>query len=178
MSDLRTILHPTDFSDCSRYAFRLARSLAREQGARLVVMHVQQPPPSVPREDLLDRTQLKAYQEKLRKVLDRFRAPDPKLRVEHRILEGDAAEEIVRQAGRAGCDLIVMGTRARTGLGTLFRGSVSQEVMRNAPCPVVTVSMPNRVGPAARPRAAETTATGTGAAPPRPAPGPAPVSGR
>jgi universal stress protein A len=168
MSHLRTILHPTDFSDCSRYAFRLARSLAREQGARLVVLHVQQTRPAVPHEDLLDRLQPRAFQEKLREVLHRFQAPDPTLRVEHRIVEGaDAAEEIVRAAEQVGCDLIVMGTHGRTGLGSLFLGSVAQEVLRNAPCPVVTVKTARRADRAARPRAAEPTATGTSAAPPR-----------
>jgi nucleotide-binding universal stress UspA family protein len=164
MSRPRTILHPTDFSDSSRYAFRLSRALAREQGARLVVVHVQQRLPRVPHEDLLDRQQLKAFQGKLREVLHRFRAPDRKVRVEHRVVEGDPAEEILRQAGRTGCDLIVMGTHGRTGLGSLFLGSVAQEVLRNAPCPVVTVKMPHRAG---RPAAAEPAAAGTRAAPPR-----------
>jgi nucleotide-binding universal stress UspA family protein len=167
MSRPRTILHPTDFSDSSRYAFRLARALAREQGARLVVVHVQQTLPKVPHEELLDRHQLKAFQDKLRKVLDRFRSPDPGVRVEHRVVEGDPAEEILRQAGRTRCDLIVMGTHARTGLGSLFLGSVAQEVLRNAPCPVVTVKTPRRAG---RPPAAEPAVTGTSAAAPRPAP--------
>jgi hypothetical protein len=40
MDHVKTILYATDFSDCSRYAFRLAGSLAREQGARLIVLHV------------------------------------------------------------------------------------------------------------------------------------------
>jgi nucleotide-binding universal stress UspA family protein len=58
--------------------------------------------------------------------------------VEHRVAEGDPAEEVLRLAEREGCDLIVMATRGRTGLGRLWLGSVAEEVVRNAACPVVT----------------------------------------
>jgi quercetin dioxygenase-like cupin family protein len=56
--------------------------------------------------------------------------------------EGNAAEEILRLAERAGCDLIVMGTHGRTGLKRLLAGSVAEEVLRKAPCPVLAVRTP------------------------------------
>ena len=54
-------------------------------------------------------------------------------------LEGSA---ILRIAGEARADLIVMGTHGRTGLGRLLMGSVAEQVVRRAPCPVLTVKAP------------------------------------
>jgi quercetin dioxygenase-like cupin family protein len=75
---------------------------------------------------------------------------DPKVRVEHRVAEGDAPEEILRLAQALKCDLIVMGTHGRAGLGRLLRGSVAEEVLRRAPCPVVVVRSPTQGAPSAR----------------------------
>src|SRR5207247_9050465 len=58
------------------------------------------------------------------------------------LLEGDAAKEIVELARDSQCDLIVMGTHGRTGLGRLLMGSVAEQVMRRAPCPVLTIKAP------------------------------------
>jgi len=56
--------------------------------------------------------------------------------------DGDAAEEILRVAEEVRCDLIVMGTHGRSGLGRLLMGSVAEQVMRKARCPVLTVKCP------------------------------------
>lgn len=136
MLALRTILQPTDFSAPSDYAFRLACSLARDHGARVIVLHVAQTPTVY--------GEMGAYAVAdyslgaLRADLKRLRGPDD-LAVEHMLLEGDPAAEIVRIADENQCDLIVMGTHGRTGLGRLFMGSVAEQVMRRAPCPVLTV---------------------------------------
>jgi nucleotide-binding universal stress UspA family protein len=53
MLPIQTILHPTDFSGHSYYAFRLACSLARDYGARLIVLHVAEPPLAVACEGVL-----------------------------------------------------------------------------------------------------------------------------
>jgi mannose-6-phosphate isomerase-like protein (cupin superfamily) len=70
------------------------------------------------------------------------KAADPKVRVEHRVAEGDFAEEIVRMARAVPCDLIVMGTQGRSGLARLVMGSVAEAVLRQAPCPVLTARRP------------------------------------
>jgi hypothetical protein len=75
-------------------------------------------------------------------VLHRFQVSDPTVHVEHRLADGNPSEEILRQARDTGCDLIVMGTHGRRGLGRLLLGSVAEEVMRKAPCPVLTVKLP------------------------------------
>jgi nucleotide-binding universal stress UspA family protein len=157
---IRTILHPTDFSDCSRYAFRVAGMLAREQGARLIVVHVKPTlGPLVAYGEALAELEPEGSQERLVEVLHRLRLPDSKAQVEHRLVEGEAAEEILRQAEEVGADLIVMGTHGRTGIGRLLMGSVAGEVVRNSRCPVITVKIPHSVSPAKQPAAAPPVAT-------------------
>jgi nucleotide-binding universal stress UspA family protein len=143
MFPAHTILYPTDFSDHSRVAFGLASALAREQGARLVVLHVNPTlGPMVAYGGALAQLQPEEEREKLRKELEQFRVPDPRVRVEYRLADGEPAAEILRAAGEAGCDLIVLGTHGRTGLARLVLGSVAEQVLRQAPCAVVTVRAP------------------------------------
>jgi quercetin dioxygenase-like cupin family protein len=59
--------------------------------------------------------------------------------VEHRLAEGDPAEETLRLAEALKCDLVVMGTHGKTGLGRLLTGSVAEAVLRKAQCPVLVV---------------------------------------
>jgi nucleotide-binding universal stress UspA family protein len=142
MLPIRVILHPTDFSENSVYAFRLACSLARDYGARLVVLHVAEPPVIVPVDGMaaipvpIDREQLLIQ-------LRSWQARETNVRVEHRLAEGDPAAAIVRNAAELGCDVILMGTHGRTGVGRLLMGSVAEQVLRRAPCPVVTVKTPH-----------------------------------
>jgi len=52
---------------------------------------------------------------------------------------GEAADEIVRFAREEEADLIVMGTHGWTGVRHLVMGSTAENVVRNSPCPVLTV---------------------------------------
>jgi nucleotide-binding universal stress UspA family protein len=168
MPHRKVILHPTDFSDSSRYAFRLAGSLARAEGACLLVLHVEQTlGPMVAYGEVLAQMEPAAYRKKLWDILRRLRVPDPNVQVEYRIVQGDAAAEILRLAEESGCDLIVMGSHGRTGLGRLLLGSVAEQVVREAPCPVVTVKIPHQVRAAGPPPTAGLTVAGQagGAAP-------------
>jgi universal stress protein A len=145
MLPIRTILHPTDFSAHSEYAFRLASSLARDYGARLIELHVLErplfihggvmtapPPPPPPEEQRLA----------IREQLQRTKPPDPAISIEHLLEEGDPATGILQVAQERSCDLIVMGSHRRTGLGRLLMGSVAEQVVRKACCPVLTVKLP------------------------------------
>jgi nucleotide-binding universal stress UspA family protein len=138
MLAIRTVLHPTDFSERSDLAFRLACSLARDYGARLIVLHVAEPPVAVAGEGVL-LIPTPADLEPLRERLGGLRPRDPKVPVEHRLAEGNAAAEILRVAEEAKCDVIVLGTHGRTGLARLLLGSVAEQVLRRASCPVLTV---------------------------------------
>jgi nucleotide-binding universal stress UspA family protein len=140
MIPIRTIVHPTDFSGHAEHAFQLACCLAWDQGARVVVLHVGEQPPTPP-------GHLKALEEQLRRV----QAPDAKVRVEHRLEQGTPDSEILRVAQETNCDLIVMGTQGKMGIGQTvlpgrWVGSVAGKVLQSATCPVVTVKTPEAEG--------------------------------
>jgi nucleotide-binding universal stress UspA family protein len=146
MLPIRTILHPTDFSERSEHAFQAAYSLARDHGSRLVVAYVRAPTvvaygemgPIVP-----DPVQTP---DDVRSRLDGRHVLDPWVEVEYRVADGGPAEEIVRLASEIDANLIVMGTHGRTGLGRLLMGSVAEAVLRHAPCAVLTLKAPFAAG--------------------------------
>jgi nucleotide-binding universal stress UspA family protein len=148
MIHLQTILHPTDFSEPSRYALELACSLARDQAARVILLHVLPLPASVTGRDapavkeLHTQEDLKAYREEMAGLLAKAREKAPCAQVETLLKEGPVAEVITRTAAEGPCDLIVMGTHGRSRMHEVLMGSVAAAVTRNAPCPVVTVKVP------------------------------------
>jgi len=142
MLHVETILHPTDFSKPSEYAFRLACSLARDHGARLVVVHVA--PPVLAYGELVPLPPVN-YKELVWEEFHKLETMEPwvrSLRIETKFYEGEPGEKIVEAAREVTADMVVMGTHGRTGLRRLLMGSVAEEVLRNAPCPVLTVKSP------------------------------------
>jgi len=148
MPSIQTILHPTNFSDNAWPAFQMACSLAKENKARLILLHV-----VLPSVDpfmtgpLPDPLQPAESQEFLKGRFTWPQPTDPAVRVEHRVAEGDAAKEILCLAQAFPCDLIVMGTHGRTGLSRFLAGSVAEEVLRKAVCPVLAAKTPLRATP-------------------------------
>jgi nucleotide-binding universal stress UspA family protein len=136
MLAIRKILVPTDFSERSQHAFQVASALARDSGAKMVVLHV------VPLPALMYGPPPESYLDHLREELKQIRPPDPNICVEHVLTEGNAAPAILRTARELTCDAIVMGTHGRTGADRLLMGSVAEEVVRKASCPVVAVKTP------------------------------------
>jgi nucleotide-binding universal stress UspA family protein len=61
---------------------------------------------------------------------------------EHRLVRGEPAKEILRLAKDENAGLIVMGTHGRTGMLRALMGSVAEQVVRNATCPVLTLKIP------------------------------------
>ncbi len=140
MLAIRRILHPTDFSERSQAAFQMACSLARQHGVRLIILHVMTPPATVFGE-LTARAE-QSVRESEARTLAQLKPSDPQVRFEHQLEEGDPVEQILHAAKVNQCDLIVMGTHGRTGLGRLLMGSVAEQVLRKADCPVLTVKAP------------------------------------
>src|SRR5271166_301911 len=141
MKTIQSVLYATDFSAQAEAAFPLAVALARDYGANLFISHVVPIPmfayttgdiAAVPQGSI----------DEVRGQLKQLNPKDPAIRVEYAIAEGDPATEILQLAQKFRCDLIVMGTHGRTGLSRLVAGSVAEEVMRSAPCPVLTVRCP------------------------------------
>ena len=138
MLPIKTVLHPTDFSEVSDAAFWLACALARDHTSRLVILHVVPPPQS--HGEVIARRQDGGYHADLWRMLDRMRPEDAAVTVERRLEDGDPAEMILRMAEEEGADVIVLGTHGRSALGKLLLGSVADKVVRRAPCPVLTTN--------------------------------------
>ncbi|WP_422930847.1 universal stress protein [Singulisphaera sp. PoT] len=149
MLPIRTILHPTDFSEAANNAYQLARMIARDCDAKVIVLHVvgielDLPHPIDTELGLAfdcsqdEHSRHAAWLKRLHEDFD----GDPELRLETRLLYGDAATEIVREAAKISCDLIVMGTHGRSGVIRALMGSVAESVVRHSCCPVLTVKTP------------------------------------
>jgi len=139
MLPVHTILFPTDFSETSEMAFPLACSLARDLGARVVALYVV--PPALGNEEMEARHHPEEYYGIPTVALHKLQAPAQDVHIDHRLEEGDAAKVILNVAQETGAGLIVMGTQGRTGLPRLLLGSVAEQVLRKAPCPVLTVKL-------------------------------------
>jgi nucleotide-binding universal stress UspA family protein len=138
---MHTVLYATDFSETSHSAFPLAYSLARDHGARLVVLHVI-PTGTYEFADLAELglgESARQFEDDIRRDLRQLKPPDDRVAMEYKLARGDPAASINQAAGETACDLIVMGTHGRTGLRRALMGSVAEHVMRGAPCPVLVV---------------------------------------
>lgn len=161
MLSIKTILHPTDFSAHAGSALSLACSLARDYRAKLIMLHVQPNVPVAFGEFGSLPSEPAGSAESLRKRVQDLLPASFKGASEIHLVQGDAAAEIVAMAKHAQANLIVMGTHGRTGLGRLILGSVTEQVMREASCPVLTVRLPQTPGsvavePPEEPRAQST----------------------
>ncbi len=146
--EIRQILHPTDFSDVGSYALEYARKLAQAYGATLHCVHVvdeayqylSMGPDSVPigppTEDLVNAAE---------KQMDRFvreRLAGATFPVTQSVLTGRPFMEIIQYARDQAIDMIVIATHGRTGLKHVLFGSVAEKVVRQAPCPVLSIRHP------------------------------------
>jgi nucleotide-binding universal stress UspA family protein len=140
----RTILFPTDFSPFGQEALRWATALARDSGAKMIIIHVEEPPMAYGGGEMYLGSE-EGDREELRKSLVQVVPTDSKVAFEHKLLTGDPATAIVETADNENADLIVIGTHGRTGLTRLLMGSVAEAVVRRAKCPVLTVKHPSAV---------------------------------
>ncbi len=132
----KTILFPTDFSTASDAALRHAEVLAASTGARLLIVHVEEPPLAYGGGELYYGLP-EPNSERIRAMLEDVRPSDTAVAFEHRLTMGDPASEVVRLAEEEGAEMIVMGTHGRTGLTRLLMGSVAELIVRRAPCAVL-----------------------------------------
>lgn len=133
----RQVLAPVDFSESSVSALQQASVMARAQDANLVVLHVVEPPKSVPYISM--RGPVEAWRERAAESLDKLvdSAGLPQAATQSLVLIGRADREIVRCANEQGADLIVMGTEGLSGLSRMLLGSTTERVLRSAPCAVL-----------------------------------------
>lgn len=144
MSLFKKILVPIDFSAHSDRALHYAAELSKTYTAPVTLVHAYQvlnyalPEGYVffSPEQLADLT--RALDEQMARARAAAESAGA-LSVDTKLLMGTAHAEILRLAEEGEFDLIVMGTHGRTGLGHAFLGSVAERVVRQAPCPVLTM---------------------------------------
>jgi nucleotide-binding universal stress UspA family protein len=130
MIHVRKVLYPTDFSSYSNQAYFHALAQAEIHGASLTILYV------------YNSSQREGDREYWRGQLEQIRPANEDIAIEHVLLEGDPAQEIIKYARDASFDLIVLGTHGRTGRERLLMGSVAEKVMRDGPCSVLVVKLP------------------------------------
>ena len=145
MIDIKRILVPTDFSDPGRTALQYAVAFADQFGATVDLLHVLEPVPPeallsyVPKQDLTQNMHKQA-QKQLGKLREAWK--DHSFPVNEIIVEGTPFVEIIRHAKENETDIIIIGTHGRGAIAHMLLGSVAEKTVRNAPCPVLTVSHP------------------------------------
>jgi nucleotide-binding universal stress UspA family protein len=130
MFPVKTLLHPTDLTEASRYAFDLACQIARDRGARVVALHVVPPPSRHSTEEVIGDP------------LAGLREIAPDVPIDTRVEKGDPAGVILRVAEEMKSDLIVMGIHGRTGLTHWLTSHVVDDVVQRAACAVLTMRTP------------------------------------
>lgn len=141
----KRILIPVDFSPQSRRALEYGFVLARQFNAEVHVLHAWRPTPMPPiywgQIPDLDRFERSRAGESMKEYLSALE--DGGIEVLGRIENGSPEEAILRVATDGEFDLIVMGTHGRTGISRLLHRHVAERVVRSAPCPVVTIRVPD-----------------------------------
>ncbi len=140
---LKKILVPVDFSDCSLKALRYAVPFARQFGAEVTLLHVVQPVYAAGEWGVdIDFAQLTLQQkEGAGKQLKELEVEEVGENIATKTLVrvGHPATEIAGAAKELGIDLIIIATHGHTGLKHVLMGSTAENVVRHAPCPVLTV---------------------------------------
>lgn len=145
MIDIKTILAPTDFSQHSEHAVRYACALAERLGATLHLIHVlSEIVPAGPDPLLMPVMPPQFYQENEQRAKETLEAI-PKAgwcrppAVVTAVRWGSPVDAIVDYSRELSIDLIVIATHGRTGLSHVLLGSVAERIVREAPCPVLTI---------------------------------------
>jgi universal stress protein A len=143
----RKILVPTDFSEDSDLAFRMASSIAVKYQAKIFLLHVIS---STVQQSLADycldqsivarvlSESIVFSNEKLQEIIDKNQQSG-NIKVIPDVRKGQPHEEILKEASERKIDLIVIASHGKTGLQKYFIGSVTERVMKEAKCPVLLI---------------------------------------
>jgi nucleotide-binding universal stress UspA family protein len=147
---IKNVLFPTDFSEGSTHALQYAVDLVKHYGAKLYIVHVIYDiakaagwyVPHISVDEMY-----KDIEKSAKKQLERFGDEEERcLRdvkgLERTILMGVPHDEIIKFAKNNKIDLIVVGSHGKKGIDRILFGSTAAQVVRFAPCPVLTVRLP------------------------------------
>ncbi|MEW6584773.1 MAG: universal stress protein [Nitrospirota bacterium] len=147
MMEIKSILFPTDFSEGSAQALQYAVEMAKRFGSKLYIVHIIYDMAKatgwyVPHTSV--EQMYKDIREGAKKELERFGVEELAgfKDIERTVITGVPHDEIVNYAREKKVDIIIMGTHGRKGLDRILFGSTAANVVRYAPCPVLTVRLP------------------------------------
>ena len=148
MIQVRRILVPLDFSRHADSVLEWAAHLAEEHQSRLLLLHAYHLPVEFQQLEgaYLPQEFWASVKAEAEQNLETFaaRVREAKIPVEVIAREGYPATVIEDEAAAQSADMIVIGTRGRSGLKHLLLGSIAERVVQKAPCPVLTVRLPER----------------------------------
>jgi universal stress protein A len=135
----KTILVPTDFSDCANHALEYACALAKSLDASIYLANCLGA--ALPELNMaLTQSMIDSLRASATGGLEKVAAAHPGVRFGRlAVVPGDARDGILELARELSPDLIVMGTHGRRGFSRLVLGSVTEHVVRRADCPVLTI---------------------------------------
>ena len=148
---LKRILVTVDFSKYDHPAVQMATSLARDNAAILLILHVHESPMAYG--GAVYQGDLNPSEQKLRQMLTAIVPEDANVAYEHHFIQAegtapladtDIARAICRFAEQQQVDLIVTSTHGRSGLRRTFLGSVAEKIVARASRPVLTVKLPGQ----------------------------------
>ena len=133
---VQRIAHPTDLTESSDNALAWAIHLAQANDTELLLLHVVPPPTPIFEAESPFRTQAEYN---LSVMLMKLKALDVVARVLLLTGTGSIDGQVLRAARLEGVDLIVMGTRSRSGISRFLMGSLASRVIARAHCPVLVL---------------------------------------
>ena len=137
---IKTILAPTDFSDRAGKSLKYALSFAKTYGAKLILLHVVEPVSYAGEYGYLSlENQATEASKELEKLKATFSSENLEIECVTRI--GRAFKEVTEFADEKIIDLLVISTHGYTGLKHVLMGSVAEQIVRYATCPVLTVRL-------------------------------------
>jgi nucleotide-binding universal stress UspA family protein len=144
MDMYKKILLATDGSEDSNKAAKHAVWIANSSNAELTVLHVLETSKLPEIEQLTTESALRdLLTEEARRVFSTVRniikRSDCKVQVNYKRETGNPADMIIKTVEKERIDMVVMGTAGRHGLSRFWLGSVAENVVRYAPCPVLVV---------------------------------------
>jgi nucleotide-binding universal stress UspA family protein len=137
----KTILVATDFSETSEAAVAYAVGLADKLGAKLYLLHaVGMPMHGIAELGVaVSASMIDSIVHDTQVALDKLIKTHAPVKIVPVLRTGDARDLIVQTAADVGADLIVLGTHGRRGVSRALLGSVAENVLRHAHCPVLTI---------------------------------------
>jgi nucleotide-binding universal stress UspA family protein len=149
MTPIKHLLLATDFSNCARRAEDYACALTASWRAQLTVMTVVEFQPGLDREYAVNQLYLTDRMYDATATLAAFKDKLHRRGIESstRVGTGLPSEEVIAAAQAEDADLIILGTRGKSGLAHVLLGSTAERVIRMAPCPVLAVPLPKSEDP-------------------------------